>query len=116
MLGIGVEPISKVEDFPWMPKQRYKIMKDYMPKVGNLGHHMMKRTCTNQVNLDYCSEEDMKNKFRIMLNLESIANAMLEISRDSNLQYKAQLNGPQQALGFDWKKTAKDIQNILLSL
>ena len=35
-------------------------MKNYMPKVGNLGHHMMKRTCTNQVNLDFFSEEDMK--------------------------------------------------------
>ena len=51
-------------------------MKKYMPKVGTLGHHMMKRTCTNQVNLDYHSEEDMIAKYRLMLNLEGIATAI----------------------------------------
>ena len=59
-------------------------MKDYMPTVGNLGHNMMKRTCTNQVNLDFYSEEDMKNKFRIMLNLESIATAIFSNSPFDN--------------------------------
>ena len=73
---MGVEPNLKIDDFPWMPKQRYLIMKKYMTKVGGLGHHMMKRTCTNQVNIDYSSEDDMINKLRIMLNLESIANAI----------------------------------------
>ena len=51
-------------------------MKKYMTKVGSLGHHMMKRTCTNQVNLDFYSEDDMKRKYRLMLNLEAIATAM----------------------------------------
>ena len=59
-------------------------MKDYMPKVGNLGHHMMKRTCTNQVNLDYFSEEDMKEKYRLMLNLEGIATAIFANSPFDN--------------------------------
>ena len=51
-------------------------MKKYMTKVGTLGHHMMKRTCTNQVNIDYSSEVDMIEKLRLMFNLESIATAM----------------------------------------
>ncbi len=76
LLGIGVEPSLSLDEFPLMPKQRYKIMKSYMPKVGFLGHHMMKRTCTNQVNLDFFSEADMKQKYRLMLNLEAIATAM----------------------------------------
>ncbi len=76
LLGLGVEPSLSLDDFPWMPKQRYGIMKNYMPTVGTLGHHMMKRTCTNQVNLDYYSEDDMKNKYRLMLNLEGIATAI----------------------------------------
>ena len=71
-----MEPSLSLDDFPWMPKQRYSIMKKYMPKVGTLGHHMMKRTCTNQVNLDYHSEEDMIAKYRLMLNLEGIATAI----------------------------------------
>ena len=37
----------------WMPKGRYKIMRDYMPKKGKLGLDMMLRTCTVQVNLDF---------------------------------------------------------------
>jgi len=80
LLGIGVEPNLKLDDFPWMPKQRYKIMRKYMEQVGTLGHHMMKRTCTNQVNIDYSSEEDMINKIRLILNLESIATAIFSNS------------------------------------
>ena len=76
LLGIGVEPSLSVNDFPWMPKDRYSIMKNYMNKVGNLGHHMMKRSCTSQVNFDYLSEEDMINKFRVLLNFESIGTAI----------------------------------------
>jgi len=80
LLGMGVEPNLKLDDFPWMPKQRYQIMKKYMKQVGTLGHHMMKRTCTNQVNIDYSSEEDMVNKLRLMLNLEAIATAIFSNS------------------------------------
>jgi glutamate--cysteine ligase len=32
-----------------MPKGRYKIMKEYMPKRGTRGLDMMFRTCTIQV-------------------------------------------------------------------
>ena len=80
LLGMGVEPNLKLDDFPWMPKQRYTIMRKYMEQVGTLGHHMMKRTCTNQVNIDYSSEEDMVNKLRLMLNLEAIATAIFSNS------------------------------------
>ncbi len=84
LLGLGVEPSLLLDDFPWMPKQRYDIMKNYMPTVGSLGHHMMKRTCTNQVNLDFFSEDDMKKKYRLMLNLEGIATAIFANSPFDN--------------------------------
>ena len=76
LLGLGVEPLLSLDDFPWMPKDRYSIMRKYMPKVGSLGHHMMKRSCTSQVNFDYSSEKDMINKFRFLLNFESIGTAI----------------------------------------
>ena len=41
-----------------------------MPKVGSMGLDMMFRTCTVQVNLDFESEEDMKEKLRIGLALQ----------------------------------------------
>ena len=84
LLGLGVEPSLALDDFPWMPKQRYEIMKNYMPSVGDLGLHMMKRTCTNQVNLDFFSEEDMKQKYRLMLNLEGVATAIFANSPFDN--------------------------------
>ena len=53
MLGMGVEPTVDLKDFSWMPKERYTIMKKYMPSVGKNGLDMMQRTCSSQVNLDY---------------------------------------------------------------
>lgn len=52
------------------PQGRYKIMREYMPKVGTMGLDMMFRTCTVQVNLDFSSEEDMVKKFRVGLALQ----------------------------------------------
>ena len=56
MIGLGFHPTASREQINWMPKGRYKIMKNYMPKVGNLGLDMMLRTCTIQTNLDYQDE------------------------------------------------------------
>jgi glutamate--cysteine ligase len=75
-LGMGFQPKWKREDMPWMPKGRYKIMRDYMPKVGSLGLDMMTRTCTVQVNLDFENEADMIKKFRVSLALQPIATAL----------------------------------------
>ena len=52
MIGLGYDPKWTRADQNWMPKGRYEIMKNYMPKVGKLGLDMMLRTCTIQVNLD----------------------------------------------------------------
>ncbi|CAI5936951.1 unnamed protein product [Closterium sp. NIES-65] len=51
---------------------RYTIMRNYMPKVGSLGLEMMFRTCTVQVNLDFDSEQDMVDKFRVGLALQPV--------------------------------------------
>lgn len=75
-VGLGFNPIWKREDIHWMPKGRYKIMKEYMPKKGNLGLDMMSRSCTVQVNLDFGSEADMVEKMRISLALQPVATAL----------------------------------------
>uniref|UniRef100_A0A166JB17 Glutamate--cysteine ligase n=1 Tax=Daucus carota subsp. sativus TaxID=79200 RepID=A0A166JB17_DAUCS len=48
-LGIGFQPKWERKDIPVMPKGRYEIMRNYMPKVGTLGLDMMFRTCTVQI-------------------------------------------------------------------
>ncbi|URE42596.1 gamma-glutamylcysteine synthetase [Musa troglodytarum] len=75
-LGIGFQPKWRLNDIPVMPKGRYEIMRNYMPKVGSLGLDMMFRTCTVQVNLDFSSESDMIKKFRAGLALQPIATAI----------------------------------------
>ncbi len=75
-LGMGFNPKWRRDDIPWMPKGRYAIMRDYMPKVGSLGLDMMLRTCTVQVNLDFSSEADMVRKFRTSLALQPVATAL----------------------------------------
>jgi glutamate--cysteine ligase len=80
MLGLGFHPTAKREDVPWMPKRRYAVMRRYMPLKGKLGHDMMLRTCTVQVNLDFDSERDMVRKTRMSLALQPIAVALFAAS------------------------------------
>jgi glutamate--cysteine ligase len=75
-LGIGMSPAWTREQTPVMPKGRYKIMSNYMPKVGTLGLDMMFRTCTVQANLDFSTEADMVKKLRVSLALQPIATAL----------------------------------------
>ncbi|GJL91685.1 glutamate--cysteine ligase [Hyphococcus sp.] len=75
-LGMGHTPTWTRAEIPQMPKSRYTIMRNYMPKVGSLGLDMMHRTCTVQVNLDFASEADMVKKFRTSLALQPIATAL----------------------------------------
>ena len=75
-LTLGMSPLWRRDETPVMPKSRYRIMTEYMPKVGNLGLDMMFRTATVQVNLDFASEADMVQKLRVALALQPIATAL----------------------------------------
>src|SRR4051812_9389036 len=75
-LTLGMSPAWSRAQTPVMPKARYRIMTDYMPKVGTRGLDMMYRTSTVQVNLDYASEADMVQKLRVSLALQPIATAI----------------------------------------
>jgi glutamate--cysteine ligase len=75
-LGVGASPLWHLSETPVMPKSRYAIMADYMPKVGTRGLDMMFRTTTVQVNLDFGSEADMVRKMRVSIALQPIATAL----------------------------------------
>ncbi|HKR16474.1 glutamate--cysteine ligase [Rhizorhapis sp.] len=75
-LGLGMWPDKTREELPIMPKGRYGIMLRHMPRVGTMGLDMMLRTCTIQVNLDYCSEAMMAKMFRTSLALQPLATAL----------------------------------------
>lgn len=79
-LGMGFHPTATRDELFWMPKERYAIMRDYLPQRGRHGIDMMLRTCTTQVNLDYADEADMIMKLRIALALQPVATALFAAS------------------------------------
>jgi glutamate--cysteine ligase len=54
----GLNPFDDIDAVGWVPKSRYKIMRDYLPTRGDRAHWMMKLTCTIQANMDFTSEAD----------------------------------------------------------
>jgi glutamate--cysteine ligase len=93
-----------------MPKGRYAIMLNYMPKVGSLGLDMMLRTCTIQTNLDYSSEADMVKKFRVGLALQPVATALFANSPFT----EGKPNGFKSFRSHIWEDTDPDRTGMLL--
>jgi glutamate--cysteine ligase len=79
-IGLGAAPTWKHHEMPLMPKGRYRLMTDYMDKVGTMGKTMMYRTCTVQVNLDFESESDMVKKMRVAIALQPVSTALFSNS------------------------------------
>jgi glutamate--cysteine ligase len=108
-LGLGMWPDKARSDLPVMPKGRYEIMLNYMPKVGTLGLDMMLRTCTIQVNLDYNSEADMVRKFRVGLALQPVATALFANSPFT----EGKPNGYKSFRSHIWEDTDPDRTGML---
>jgi glutamate--cysteine ligase len=76
IVSAGFDPISKLEEIPNNPKQRYELMTKDMPLGGELSLDMMYRTCGTQLNVDYNSEEDFVKKFKIVNSIVPISIAL----------------------------------------
>jgi glutamate--cysteine ligase len=108
-LGVGMWPDKTRAELPRMPKGRYAVMLNYMPKVGTLGLDMMLRTCTIQVNLDYSSEADMVKKFRVGLALQPVATALFANSPFT----EGKPNGYKSFRSHIWEDTDPDRTGML---
>lgn len=108
-LGLGMQPVSRLEEIEWVPKKRYRIMAPYMLKVGTLGQRMMKQTATVQANIDYHNEKDAMAKFRTGMGLTPILIAMFANSPISD----GQLNGYRSFREHIWTDTDKDRSGLL---
>ncbi len=105
---LGFHPLARREDMPWMPKGRYAIMRQYMPRVGAMGLDMMLRTCTVQVNLDFGDEADMVEKLRVSLALQPLATALFANSPFA----EGKPNGYRTLRGKVWTDTDPDRTGI----
>ena len=103
-LGLGFQPKWARADMAWMPKGRYQVMRDYMPKRGRLGLDMMTRTCTVQANLDFSSEARMAAMFRVSLALQPIVTALFANSPFA----EGRASGYQSTRAHIWTDTDPD--------
>ncbi len=108
-LGLGMQPVSRVEEIEWVPKQRYRIMGPYMLKVGRLGQRMMKQTATVQANIDFSDERDAMAKFRAGMGLAPILIAMFANSPISD----GEVNGYKSFREHIWTDTDKSRTGLL---
>lgn len=108
-LGLGMQPMSTLDEIEWVPKQRYRIMREYMTKVGTLGHRMMKQTATVQANIDYGDERDAMRKLRVGMAIAPVVNAMFANSSVS----EGRLNGQMSYRGWVWTDTDKQRSGLL---
>jgi glutamate--cysteine ligase len=108
-LGLGMQPVSRLEQIEWVPKQRYRIMAPYMLKVGKLGQRMMKQTATVQANIDYSDEKDAMAKFRTGMGLAPVLIAMFANSPICD----GQLNGYRSFREHIWTDTDRNRSGLL---
>ncbi|MDB9717639.1 glutamate-cysteine ligase family protein [Candidatus Pelagibacter sp.] len=97
IVSAGFDPISKLNEVPNNPKQRYELMTKDMPLGGELSLDMMYRTCGTQLNIDYNSEEDFIKKFKIVnsivpISIALFANSSIVEKKNSNyLSYRSKV-------------------------
>lgn len=100
-LGVGFRPFGRIEDVSWMPKQRYRIMRDYLPARGRLAPEMMKRTATVQASLDFSDAADAGRKLRCIMSVTSLLTAIYA----SSPVVDGRLAGVQSYRSLVWRET-----------
>lgn len=62
VVTLGYRPFESIGSMPWMPKTRYRVMRQTLGSRGTLAHAMMLMTATGQVSLDWKDEADCARK------------------------------------------------------
>ncbi len=103
-IACGLTPIAAIEDIPWMPKGRYRVMREYLPQKGDLATFMMKGTASVQANFDYLDESDCAEKVRICAGLAPLTTAIFSNSP----LYRGRPTGFKSYRGHIWTRTDPD--------
>ncbi len=98
VLGLGMQPLSSIDEIELLPKTRYQIMYPYMARKGRLGQRMMKQTAGVQANLDFSDERDAMRKLRVSMGLVPLVYAIFANSPLSD----GGLNGYLSFRGHIW--------------
>jgi glutamate--cysteine ligase len=108
-LGLGIHPLAKVEEIPRVPRERYRIMREYLVERGELALTMMHATGTVQVNLDFSSAGDAARKLRLALAIQPVVTALFANSSISG----GGPNGFESRRAWVWRHTDPDRCGLL---
>jgi glutamate--cysteine ligase len=108
VLGLGMQPRSRIDQIELLPKARYRIMYPYMARKGSLGQRMMKQTAGVQANLDYRDEADAIRKLRVSMGLVPLIYAIFANSPLSD----GGLNGYHSFRGHIWTDTDNERSGV----
>ena len=108
-LGVGLQPLASLDTIPWIPKKRYGIMREYLPRRGRRAHIMMKQTACIQINLDYSNEADAIDKLRTAMGLTPLVTALFANSPLT----EGRLNGMMSYRAWVWRDTDPDRCGLL---
>lgn len=111
-LGLGTQPFTLLEQIGWLPKDRYRIMADYMLRTGDMGQRMMKQTAGTQVNLDFSDAADCARKLRLSQRLSPISYALF--ANSPLLEGKP--SGYLSTRGEIWSRTDADRCGLITTL
>jgi len=111
-LTTGFHPSAQLSQLPWVPKQRYPIMREFLPKRGKAGLDMMQRTCTTQGNFDWTNERDGMTKVMVALKLSPLVQAWF-----SNAPFKeGKVDGTLSHRGVVWQNMDPARSGLIRSL
>ena len=108
VLGLAMQPVSRIDQIELLPKARYHIMYPYMARKGKLGQRMMKQTAGVQANLDYSDEADAMRKLRVSMGIVPLLYAIFANSPLSD----GGLNGYHSFRGHIWTDTDNERSGV----
>jgi glutamate--cysteine ligase len=69
-LAVGYRPWGTPAASPWMPKNRYRVMRPFLAARGRLAPDMMAMTASAQASFDFSGERDVAEKLRVALAIQ----------------------------------------------
>jgi glutamate--cysteine ligase len=108
-LNVGRNPTIPSAQMPVMPKERYAIMRRYLPTKGARALDMMVGTGTVQTNFDYCNERDMARKLRLAMAIAPFVTALFANSPFAD----GRPTGMRSTRAYVWKAVDPDRCGIL---
>jgi glutamate--cysteine ligase len=76
-LAVGYRPWGTPASSPWMPKNRYAVMRPFLAARGRLAEDMMAMTASAQASFDFSDEADMGEKLRVALAVQPAITALM---------------------------------------